>query len=191
MLERVRAVVEPITRVHGIKLFDVEWLGSDHGHILRLTIEREVVLDGDEITAAVTVADCARVSRDASTALDVEEVLDENYNLEVSSPGLDRPLVTAQDFLRQVGKLAKVRLSSPSHDGQCVLRGTIAVVTEETVSMDVDGNQHVFALGAVERARLVFEIGQQEKGHGPKTKQKWAPKKSNAKRQSRKQLSRN
>ena len=178
LLERVRAVTEPIVVAHGVELFDIEWLGTHHGRILRVSIDRVGQLDGDVVSHGVTVSDCSRVSRDLSTALDVEEVIGEAYSLEVSSPGLDRPLITAQDFSRQVGKLAKIHLLAPSHDGQHVLRGQIVVVTEDHVTMDVDGNEHQFALDAVDKARLVFEFGSGAKTKGASGKKKWAPKNS-------------
>ncbi len=178
LLDRVRAVTVPIAVAHGVELFDIEWLGTHHGRILRVSIDRIGQLDGDVVSHGVTVSDCSRVSRDLSTALDVEDVVGEPYNLEVSSPGLDRPLITAQDFSRQVGKLVKVHLLSPSHDGQNVLRGQIIVVTEDEVTMDVDGNEHRFGLDAVDKARLVFEFGSGAKTKGASGQKKWAPKKS-------------
>lgn len=191
VLDRVRPVVEPIVVAHGVELFDIEWLGTHHGRILRVTIDRVGELDGDIVSHGVTVDDCVRVSRDLSTALDVEEVVPEHYSLEVSSPGLDRPLITVQDFSRQVGKLAKVRLLSPSHDGQRVLRGQIVSVSETDVTMNIDGNEHVFGPDAVEHARLVFEIGTGPKKQGGGPKKTWAPKKTKggAKRQNRKKKS--
>ena len=178
LLDRVRAVTEPVVVAHGLQLTHLEWLGTHHGRILRVSIDRLGQLDGELVSQGVTVNDCSQVSRDLSTALDVEEVVGERYSLEVSSPGLDRPLNTAQDFSRQVGKLAKVHLVSPSHDGQRVLRGQIIVVTEEHVTIDVDGNEHQFALDAVDKARLVFEFESGTKTKGGSDKKTWAPKNS-------------
>jgi ribosome maturation factor RimP len=159
LIERVRAVADPIAVAHGVSLFDVEWVGTHHGRVLRVSIDRFAEVDGNIVSQGVTVTDCARVSRDLSTVLDVEEVIADNYNLEVSSPGLDRPLMNGDDFGRHLGRLAKVALVEPSHDGQRVLRGTIEAVAGDEVTMRVDGNEHRFESSNIDRARLVFETG--------------------------------
>ena len=126
------------------------------GKILRVTIDRD---------RGVTLDDCAAVSRDLSTALDVEDLIDLKYSLEVSSPGLDRPLQTARDFARQAGRLVKVKLIAPAADGQMALRGDIlgASPEEDTVRMEVDGKTHVVATDNIRSAKLVFELPAQPK----------------------------
>lgn len=191
-LVAVRALVEPVVVAHGLELVDVEWQSTHHGQVLRVIIERPLDEDGpgDATEAAaeeaaaegdppgltpiagVGLGDCVAVSRDLSTALDVEELVDARYNLEVSSPGLDRPLKTARDFRRQVGRLAKVKLLEPAPDGQRVLRGTIVRADDETFEMNVDGNPHRVRLANIDVAKLVFELPQQPKKHAPSRKAK-------------------
>jgi ribosome maturation factor RimP len=155
-LAPARALAEPLVAAHGLELCDVEWTGGPQGRVLRVTIDRA---DG----SGVSVEDCAAVSRDLATALDVEDPFLGSYHLEVSSPGLDRPLKTARDFSRQVGRLCKVKLVGPASDGQTVLRGTLKSAGEETFGIEVDGKMHEVRFDDVERARLVFELGGQGK----------------------------
>src|SRR5690606_20069475 len=99
-------------------------------------------------------------------ALDGDEIIDHAYNLEVSSPGLDRPLRSERDFRRQRGRLAKVKLHEPAPDGQRVLRGTILEADAAGLRMEVDGNLHRVPFDNITEARLVFEIGAQPKKGG-------------------------
>jgi len=161
-VDALRAFVQPVVVAHGLELVDVEWASARGGQILRVYIERPDV-SGATRRAGVTVDDCAAISRDLSTALDVEELIDRAYHLEVSSPGLNRPLKTIEDFRRQIGRLAKVRLLAPAPDGQTVLRGTITGANDTGFDMDVDGNGHQVALQSVRDAKLVFEVGGQSK----------------------------
>ena len=164
-LSAVRALVEPLARSHGVELVDVEWASGPQGRILRVTIERD---DGGDLApmaagvspqaagSGVTLDDCVQVSRDISTALDIEDVVRSSaYSLEVSSPGLDRPLRSRRDFHRHRGLLAKVKLLQPAADGQRVLRGTI-VSCEEQLLLSVDGKEHTVALDDIAQARLVY-----------------------------------
>lgn len=162
-LDAMRELASPLLLAHGLELVDLELTGGPLRRVLRVTIERPEGRDGVEAGPAVTLDDCVRVSRDLSTALDVEDLVEANYSLEVSSPGLDRPLTQLSDFRRQLGKLAKVRLIEPAADGQRVLRGTIADVEVDRIVMKVDGNLHEVRLENVKEAKLVFELGGQPK----------------------------
>jgi ribosome maturation factor RimP len=188
-LAAVRAVAEPVAVAHGLELVDVEWASTHHGMVLRVIIERPLSTDrlssdslgepppkpSEPTVSGVALGDCVGVSRDLSAALDANETIDAKYNLEVSSPGLDRPLTTTRDFRRQLGRLAKIKLVEPAADGQQVLRGTIQSVGEDesrpTVCLLVDGNVHEVTLENVQLAKLVFELPSQPKKTGqPKTR---------------------
>jgi ribosome maturation factor RimP len=184
-LAGVRTALEPLAVAHGVSLVDVIWTTERSGRTLRVTIERP---GAGPITAGfgVTVDDCAEFSRDASAALDLVDGLDAAYCLEVSSPGLDRPLRSVEDFRRFTGELAKVKLLEPARDGQRLLRGTIESVTGEGASahvrMLVDGKAHDIAYPAIESAQLTFELAHGEKKNtGGRTKKGARPKKSHAK----------
>jgi len=106
----------------------------------------------------VTVEDCERVSRELSTVLDVEDPIPQNYNLEVSSPGLDRPLKTERDFARFVGRRARIR-SKEALEGR---RNFKAVIDEasggEVRVTDFDGKKFTIPLSNIDRAKLEIEI---------------------------------
>ena len=175
-LDGVRAVAAPLCAAHGVELVEVLWSTERGGRVLRVIIDRPLDEREAEETDAparavvpaetVSLEDCVRVSRDLSTALDVEETIAQSYNLEVSSPGLDRPLRTERDFRRQRGRLAKVKLQEPAVDGQRVLRGTILEADSDGLRREVDGNLHRVPFDNITEARLVFEIGAQPKKGG-------------------------
>lgn len=160
-LGRVRALVEPVLPAHGVSLVELEWATDQGGWVLRLTIERPGSTDRG---GGVTLADCADVSRDVSAALDAqEEVIPHHYNLEVSSPGVERPLRTEAEFARFSGQLAKVKLARPAPDGQRVLRGALDQAPAGQVAVIVDGKRIAVPFADVVEAHLVFEIGAQPK----------------------------
>jgi ribosome maturation factor RimP len=167
-LGRVRAALGPVLSSHGVLLVDLEWLTERAGWTLRLTIEREGGT-ATNLAGGVTLADCAEVSRDASAVLDVEDMIPQRYNLEVSTPGLERPLRSDADFKRFVGQMAKVKLSRPASDGQKVLRGALAEAPAGTVAVMVDGKRVEAPLADIAEAHLVFELAPQpKKKSGPK-----------------------
>ncbi|AKT38744.1 ribosome maturation factor RimP [Chondromyces crocatus] len=159
-LARVREAITPALVAYGVQLVDAEWLTERAGWTLRVTIEREGVLD---LSGGVTLEDCAEVSRDVSAALDVADLISCAYNLEVSSPGLDRRLKSPAEFKRFVGRTAKVKLSRPASDGQKLLRGELLEAPEGLVAVMVDGKRIEAAIEDIAEARLVFELTPQPK----------------------------
>lgn len=159
-LARIREAIAPVLSAHGVSLVDLEWATDRSGWVLRVTIEREGSTDQG---GGVTLDDCADVSRDVSSVLDVEDLIAAHYNLEVSSPGLDRPLRTEAEFARFTGKLAKVKLSRPAPDGQRVLRGTLDRAPAGRVAVEVDGKRIEVPFADVAEANLVFELVPQPK----------------------------
>ncbi|SNB45661.1 ribosome maturation factor RimP [Geobacter sp. DSM 9736] len=98
--EQVRALAEPLVADLGLELVDVEYKREGRSMVLRLFLDRE---------GGITLDDCAAVSRELSEILDVEDLIQGHYSLEVSSPGLNRPLRKEQDFLRYKGKLVRIK----------------------------------------------------------------------------------
>jgi ribosome maturation factor RimP len=158
-LEKVHGALAPVFAAHGVELVELDFLTDQGGWTLRVTIERRgagpTSADG---SFGVTLADCVEVSRDSSAVLDVEDLIPHHYNLEVSSPGLDRKLRGAADFVRFTGQLVKAKLSKPAPDGQRVLRGRLEEASEERVAVNVDGKRIEVPIEHVEEARLVFEL---------------------------------
>ncbi len=118
------------------------------GQTLQIMAERR---DGAEMT----VEDCALISRDVSAILDVEDPLSGSYTLEVSSPGIDRPLVRIEDFERFAGFEARVE-TRDAVDGRRRFRGRLAGVEDGSVLIEVDGNRHAVPHDGISRAQLVL-----------------------------------
>jgi ribosome maturation factor RimP len=171
-LERV---VDPIVRAHGAEVVDVEFKTDRGGWVLRVSVERAGASERRLSTrdAAVDLELCANVSRDLSPALDVADLIPHAYHLEVSSPGVERPLRGEKDFVRFTGHKAKLRLREPvvgSTEGgvERVVVGKLDGVARGHVRV-VDGDRaREVPLSNVERARLVFEFG--SSGKNPKRK---------------------
>jgi len=144
-LSGLRDMLEPGIRALGFELVDVEYT-SGHGHnVLRIYIDHP---DG------VTVDHCAAVSRQASAVLDVEDPISEAYVLEVSSPGLDRPLVKREDFERHAGETVKVRMHQ-GVAGRRNFKGTLVGVQGDQILVEVDQERFSLPMKDIERARLV------------------------------------
>jgi ribosome maturation factor RimP len=127
----------------GYELVDME---SSRGGLLRIFIDAP---------AGITVEDCARVSNHLTRAFAVEGI--EYERLEVSSPGLDRPVKRLEDFARFAGQKASVKLKLP-RDGRRRYEGTLAGVEEGSVVLEVEGERCRFALSEIDRARLVPDV---------------------------------
>ncbi|GAB6196478.1 ribosome maturation factor RimP [Lysobacter xanthus] len=181
---QITGLLAPTVEALGLELIGVEYLPSPGSALLRLYIdvpEAEAIAGG-----LVTIEHCESVSREVSAQLDVEDPISSHYTLEVSSPGVDRPLFTAAQFARFVGEEAKVTLRLPQ-DGRRRMQGRIAGVEGDTIRMDVAGigGQSMaidVAIGNVEKARLVpdwvalgYAPSKESKGRGGKAAK--APKK--------------
>jgi len=161
-LDRVRAAIAPVLSAHGVDLWDLEFMTEHGGWTLRIVIERGDAEKSDA-SGNVSLEDCAEVSRDASAVLDVEDLIPQRYRLEVSSPGLDRTLRREADFIRFVGKTARVKLKRPAPDGQRVLRGHLDTAPASAIAVIVDGKRIEVPFADVEEANLVFELVPQPK----------------------------
>jgi len=151
----IAALLGPTVTSLGLELLGAEYLPSPGGAMLRLYIDvpADAAGEGGE-PRAVTIEDCEAVSREVSAQLDVEDPISSHYTLEVSSPGIDRPLFGAAQFARFAGESAKVALRLPQ-DGRRRMQGRIARVEGENITFDVDGNEFVVRADSIEKARLV------------------------------------
>ncbi len=143
--QRLQSLIEPIVQGLGYELVGSEWLSRSGSSLVRLYIDRD---------GGVTIDDCEKVSHQVSGVLDVEDVVSGPYTLEVSSPGLDRPLFTPAQFARFVGREAKIRTFVPV-DGRRNFRGTIRATDETIVTLNVDGTEIVLPFEQIEKANLV------------------------------------
>jgi ribosome maturation factor RimP len=156
VVERVRALAARVAASHGLDIFDVQFRREAAGHVLRVQIDRP----GAAATAedSVSVDDCAAVSRDLSAVLDVEDVVPGAYTLEISSPGLDRPLRGLDDYRRFAGRRAKLVMSE-AVDGQTFFKGRLGGVDNGEVVIDAeDRRRHRVPIGIITRAHLEVEF---------------------------------
>src|SRR5712671_2890117 len=148
--EQVRNVATRVAHTYGLDIFDVQFRREAAGMVLRVLIDRPGTAGTAE--ESVSVEDCARVSRDLSAVLDVEDVVPTAYTLEVSSPGLDRPLRHADDYRRFAGRRAKLVMRE-AVDGQTFFKGRLAGVDDHAVLIDGDdGRRHLVPIGIIARA---------------------------------------
>jgi len=153
---QIRTMASRVAESYGLEIFDVQFRREAHGMVLRIQIDRP----GPAGTAdeSVSVDDCANVSRDLSAMLDVEDVVPSQYTLEVSSPGLDRPLRRAEDYQRFVGRRAKLVVRQ-AVDGQKFFRGTLGGIDAGDVLIDADDRKrHRVPLGVITRANLEVDF---------------------------------
>jgi ribosome maturation factor RimP len=167
LIDRIRAVAERVARSYNLEIFDVQFRREPVGWMLRVFVD--VPFDSgapwpDEAErrrradASPTINDLEQVSRDLSAVLDVEETIDHSYTLEVSSPGLDRPLRSAADYRRFAGRLAKIVVSKPV-DRQTHFEGRLGGVEDESIVMETTpGKRQLIPMALVTRARLEVEF---------------------------------
>jgi len=157
---RVRDIASRVAASYGLEIFDVQYRREASGMVLRIRIDRP----GSKATVddSVTVDECAKVSRDLSAILDVDDVVPTTqYTLEVSSPGLDRPLTRAEDYQRFAGRRAKLVMREKI-DGQGYFKGQLGGVEDGPVKVVViegeDGRTHRVPLDVITRANLEVDF---------------------------------
>lgn len=144
-LNKIQTLVEPV-----LKEIGCEWVEGkivfEHGRrILRLLVDKE---------GGVTVGDCEKVSREVGVLLDVEGAVDDRYVLEVSSPGINRPLVKEADYQKFLGKMASIKTREPI-DGRRNYKGVLQKLENSEVEILIDGKIYRVPLALVEKAKLV------------------------------------
>jgi len=134
----------PLVEGLGYELWELEYSPGRGSGFLRLYIDAE---------AGITLDDCERVSRAVSEVLDAEDPIPGQYTLEVSSPGLERPLRTAEHFARFVGETVHVE-TAQAFEGRRRFKGTLAAAGAETIEVDVDGKRWTLPLSGIRKAHL-------------------------------------
>ncbi|MBI3989323.1 MAG: ribosome maturation factor RimP [candidate division NC10 bacterium] len=148
LIGRIKALAQPIVEDEGLELVGVEFQRESRGWVLRLYIERE---------GGVTLADCEGVSHQLGDLLDVKDLINYSYTLEVSSPGLDRPLTKEADFTRFAGRLARVTTFQPV-EGRRRFLGRLRGVQEGQVLLEKgDGSMVAIPWETIAKARLEVE----------------------------------
>ncbi|MEW5756957.1 MAG: ribosome maturation factor RimP [Pseudomonadota bacterium] len=145
---KIYELLAPVVTGLGYELVGIEHISQGRHSLLRIYIDVE---------RGVTVDDCEKVSHQVSGVLDVEDPIKGAYHLEVSSPGLDRPLFTAEHFARFAGHKAKVQLRSPIN-GRRKFSGAIRSVGDGAVRLEIEEGEVSLPLDAIEKANLIPEF---------------------------------
>jgi len=148
---QISELLAPTVQALGLELLGIEYLPAPGSATLRLYID---VQDAERDSRSVNIDDCEAVSREVSAQLDVEDPISGNYTLEVSSPGVDRPLFTLAQFARHQGESAKVVLKLPQ-DGRRRFQGAITRIEGDQIVFTVDGTALSVASDNIDKARLV------------------------------------
>ena len=142
--KRVFELVEPVTDYNNMELVLVEFVKGPRGNTLRLVLDKE---------GGITLDDCTRISRIVSDLLDVHDPVPGSYNLEVSSPGINRPLVKEKDYKRFSGEKVFVQTQEPI-EGRRRFKGLLRGIENSVIQMEVDGKPFVIPLDLIKKARL-------------------------------------
>lgn len=147
-MQDLTVLMTPVVESMGYELVGVEFHGSEHHGVLRVYIDQE---------NGITVDDCADVSRQVSALLDVEDPIVQPYDLEVSSPGINRPLFKLSDFEKYSGLTAKIKLGV-ALNGRKNFSGILQGVDEELVLIDVDNELFELPFHDIARANLIGQV---------------------------------
>ena len=154
-MDRVRSMADPIILNEGMELVDVEYRRESNGWVLRLTLDKE---------GGVTLDDCTRISREVGRSLDVEDFIQTPHTLEVSSPGLTRPLKTEKDFMKYCHRLIKVKTVDPVENRR-QFKGRLLGVSENRIEIEGDGGIFQIPLSNVAKANLEVDQDVLRKEH--------------------------
>ena len=145
--ERIREFAESLLPSMGLELYDIQYRREGHGWVLRLLIDRQ---------EGITLDDCSKVSRETSDFLDVEDLINHAYNLEVSSPGIERVLRNPAECERFVGERVRLKMREEI-EGQRVFIGELASIVEETLTVVTEaGENFSFSWEQIKKARLTL-----------------------------------
>jgi ribosome maturation factor RimP len=162
-LSRIRAAAARVADSYGLDIFDVQLRRESTGTVLRVVIDRHDRGVPEQPEEAVGIDECQRVSQDLSALLDVEEeelgepALEQQYTLEVSSPGLDRPLRHEADYRRFAGRLAKIVTTEPIN-GQSAFAGRLFGVDQGDVLLQEGHKTHRVPVARIKRGNLTVEF---------------------------------
>ncbi|MBA1198219.1 ribosome maturation factor RimP [Pseudomonas shirazensis] len=144
-LEQLQALLAPVVEGLGYQCWGVEFIAQGKHSVLRVYIDKE---------GGVLVDDCAIVSRQVSGVLDVEDPITSEYTLEVSSPGMERPLFTLEQYASHAGEQVKIKLRSP-FEGRRNFQGLLRGVEEQDVIVQVDDQEFLLPIDSIEKANII------------------------------------
>jgi len=145
VLDRVQELLKDYLAAKDMEIIDASFKREQGGMVLRLLV--------DHMDGGITIAECAAINNYLSEMLDNENVIDEHYTLEVSSPGLDRPVITDRDFERAMGKELEISLYEPIDDKR-LHEGSLIGMDKDSIVIEADGISSVIPRAKIARARL-------------------------------------
>ena len=146
--QKAEALVTPIVEKYGFELVDVEYVKEGGNFYLRAYVDKP---------GGITVEDCEKVSREFSDKLDEADFIDEAYIMEVSSPGLGRPLKKEKDFKRSMGEEVEIRTYRPINREK-EFYGVLTAYDENSVTIDCEGEEKIFQKADIALIRLAFDF---------------------------------
>jgi len=144
-LEQLQAMLAPVIESLGYQCWGIEFISQGRHSLLRVYIDH---------ANGILIEDCEAVSRQVSAVLDVEDPISSEYTLEVSSPGMDRPLFTIEQFAKHVGEQVKIKLRSP-FDGRRNFQGLLRGVEEQDVVVLVDDHEFLLPIDLIDKANII------------------------------------
>jgi ribosome maturation factor RimP len=148
IIEQVAALVEPMIDELGYELVDVDFLTDRGRKVLRIYVDGE---------GGITLDECAKVSREVGSLIDVEDLFPDQYVLEVSSPGLDRPLKEKKDFTAAVGRKVKVKMRKPV-EGRRNFTGMLKRFDDDVITLQVENGNVDLPVAGIERANILYQF---------------------------------
>lgn len=146
--QQLNDLLKPVVEALGFDLWGLEYISQGKNSVLRVYIDKE---------EGISVDDCALVSRQISGVMDVEDPITSEYNLEVSSPGLDCPIFTIEQFKQFIGGLVEVKLRY-AYEGRRKFKGQlVGVENEEDIVVHVDSHEYLLPIDAIDKANLIFQ----------------------------------
>ena len=146
LIKEISRLAEDLLRHEQMELVDVQYRRESPGWVLRVLIDKP---------GAVTIDDCSTISRELSDLLDVKDLIHHPYTLEVSSPGIRRPLKKETDYLRHLGESVTIKTSCMIYNRK-TFRGKLIDYRQDTAIMEVEGRQYTIPCGVIEKAHLDF-----------------------------------
>lgn len=153
--EQLQAMLAPAVEALGYELWGIEYHSHSHQPLLRVFIDSE---------NGINVEDCAAASRQMSAVLDVEDPIAREYTLEVSSPGMDRPLFTLDQFSRYAGEWVKLKLRAP-FEGRRNFRGRLTGIEGDEVVVVVDDHEFLLPIELIDKANVVPNFTSEKSGN--------------------------
>jgi len=144
-LEQLQAMLAPVVEALGYECWGIEFISQGRHSLLRVYIDH---------ANGIQVDDCEKVSRQVSGVLDVEDPISSEYTLEVSSPGMDRPLFTLEQFAKHAGEQVKIKLRSP-FEGRRNFQGLLKGVEEQDVIVQADEHEYLLPVDSIEKANII------------------------------------